>query len=330
VPAFLFDPGREGPTAFVWRNTRALFDLFVPALDHRPFASTLIAPGPRLSGVAVAVLVIAALAAVAWQAFRPAGRDRPGSATRRVPALLLLAMTCLLIALALLGRYPYGGFLRHQFVLLPFAVVVLALLVDEAAGATQRRLGRRAGALAVGLFALASLLNAANWIGQFRITRTALMQDQIDRFRAAFPAPEAIYVDHFNLVNLFMHHHDRRWRFVHRSPGGAPIDVLRVGGAGSRRASGEPSRGFSVCRDRFQWQLDLSHRGTYRRIRRCLAETGAARVAVFRPQQWGKSPRWPLAQTAELAARLAESTGMVLEALEVGGEGDVYAAFRLR
>jgi 4-amino-4-deoxy-L-arabinose transferase-like glycosyltransferase len=326
VPAFLFDTEREGPLAFVWRNTRALFDLFVPALDHRPFASTLTFPGPRLSGAAVGVLAAAALAAVAWLGLRPSGRHRAGSAARRVPPLLLLAMTGLLIALALLGRYPYGGYLRHQFVLFPFAVIVTALVADEVARGAARRFGRSLGALAVGLFALAVALNTASWTGQFRTVRAPLMQDQIDRFRGVFPAAEVIYVDQFNLVNLFLHHDELRWRFVRRIPSGAPVDLWRVGGDGT----GGVSVGFDLCRDQAQWQLDLSQRPTYRRIRRCLDATGAERVTVFRPQQRGKPLRWRLARTEELARRLAESTGMVLETLEVGEDGDVYAAFARR
>jgi len=326
VPAFLFDAGREGPLAFVWRNTRALFDLFAPALDHRPYASTLVFPGQRLSGAAVAVLAGAALAAVLWLGLRPAGRERAASPARRVPPLLLLAMTGLLIALALLGKYPYGGYLRHQFVLFPFAVIVTALVADEGALVAARRFGRSLGALAVGLFALAVGLNTASWIAQFQVVRTPMMQEQVDRFREVFPAAEVIYVDQFNLVNLFMHHDELRWRFVRRIPGGAPVDLWRVGGDGT----GGVSVGFDLCRDQAQWQLDLSQRPTYRRIRRCLDATGAERVTVFRPQQRGKPIRWRLARTEKLARRLAESTGMVLETLEVGEEGDVYAAFARR
>lgn len=314
LSTFLFDPRREGALEFVWRNTGALYELFVPPLVYRRFTSTLIVTGPSLTGAAVGALVIFSLAAVAWLGCRPARGGGGPAVARRVPPVLLVAMTALVIALALAGRYPYGGPLRHQFFLFPFAVIVAALVVDEVALRTNRRIG----ALAVGLFALASLANTANWLDHFRITRGYLWQDEIDRFRAAFPAPAAVQVDQFNLIHLFTHHHDRSWRFVRRIEGSGAVDVWRVGDAGDTE--------FYICRDRGQWQLDLSAPVTYLRMAGCLEATGAERVVVFRPQQNGTTASWPLAQTEEVVATAAERAGLTPETVTVSGD-DVYAAF---
>jgi hypothetical protein len=225
-------------------------------------------------------------------------------------------MTVLLIVLALGRRYPYGGPLRHQFFVFPFAVVVLALVVDEAAARS-----RRLAPLAAALLALAAAVNAANWIGDFRIVRGYLQQAQMDRFRAAFPAPEAVFVDQYNFVTLFMHHHDRPWRLERWRPGEERIDVWRVGGDGER--------GFSVCRDNRSWQFDLSSHYTFNRMRLCLQATGARRATVFRPQQKGTTAAWPVAETEALAAAAAARAGLAPETVVVEGE-DVYATFTRR
>lgn len=317
LPAFLFDPAREAAPRFLWRNTRALFELFVPPFDHRPFASTLIVTGPSLTAAVVAILVVGSLAAIIWLGLRPVRRGAGPPIARRVPPIVLAGMTALVVAAALLGHYPYGGPLRHQFFLFPFAVIVLTLVIDEVAA----RSGRRIGGLVVCLFALGAVLNTANWITHFRITRGYLMQAQVDRFRAAFPAPQAIYLDQFNLIPFFTHHHDRRWRFLRSTTAGDPVDVWRVGGEGPD--------GFYVCRDRGQWQLDLSRPVTYRRMLRCLEVTGSDRVAVYRPQQKGTTAAWPAARTAEVVADAAERAGLVVHEAVVAGE-DVYASFSRR
>ena len=314
VAAFLFDPQREDALAFVWRTTKALFELYVPVLDYPGFTTTLTVSGAQLTDFAVATLVVVSLAALGWLGFRPPDTERGAPVARRVPPLLLACITALLVILALLGRYPYGGPLRHQFLLFPFALIVLTLLVDEVAA----RVGRRAGMLVVGLFALAAVFNTVNWVAHFRVTPGYLLQAEMDRFREVVAAPEAIQVDSFNLFVLFMHHHEWRWRFVGRAAPDESLDLWRVEEAGGQ--------GFYVCRDRRQWLLDLSRAATYRRLAACLEATGTERVAVFRPQQRGVAPAWPVAETEGLAQRAAGEAGLVPETLIVDGES-VYAAF---
>jgi len=315
LTSFLFDADREGALEFVWRNSRALIELFVPALDYQPFNSTLDATAPGLPNAVAGTLAVASLAAVAWLGFRPLGKGGVDGLARRIPAVLLAAMTALVIVLALLGRYPYGGQLRHQFFLFPFAVIVLSLLIDEVA----RRSNRRIAGLVVCLFGLAGLLNAAHWLTHHRITGGDWVR--IDPFDEPLPLPEAIYVDQANLIHLFRLHHDWQWRFMRRLRGRAPVDLWRVGKAGAR--------GFYVCRDRREWQLDFSDRDTYFRLRRCLDATGGTRLAVFRWQQKGTSAEWPVAPTEELAGRAAAAAGLVPDDVLVR-RGEVYAAFARR
>lgn len=316
LPQFLFDPEREGVLEFVWRNTVALFELFVPPLSRRPFASTRTVTGAGLGDATAALLALALLAAVVWLSFWR-GRDGGAAIARRVPPILLAGMTALLVVLALLRRYPYGGGLRHQVFLFPLAVIVLALVIDEIA----RRSNRWIGGLAVGVFALAGLLNAANWLGHLHTTRFNPHPREVGRFYQAVPAPEAIYVDQFNLILLFRYHHDWRWSFVRQVRGHGRIEIWRVDDGGSR--------GFYVCRDRGQWLLDLSEPVTFLRMSRCLDATKAHRVAVFRPQQWEQPASWPVERTPELAAEAAGAAGLAPETVAVQGL-DVFATFTRR
>lgn len=322
LPPFLFEPGREGALAFVWRNTRALFELFLPPLSYGSPASTRTVAGPGLSGPAAAVLAVALLAAVGWLALRRR-RDGGGEIARRVPPLLLAILTALIVALALLRRYPYGGMLRHQYFLFPLAVIVLALLID----AVARRSRRRIGGLAVALLALAGLLNAANWLSHLQPTRFRPHPHQVRRLHRWFPAPEAVFVDQFSLILLFMHYHERPWTFVRRVRGHGPIEVWRVGAGDPPGPDGAGGTGgFYVCRDQGQWLLDLSWPVTYQRMSRCLDATRAERLAVFRPQQWETTASWPVARTRELCVEPARAAGLVPEKV-VLHEQDVYATF---
>jgi hypothetical protein len=311
VSSFFFDPGREGAFEFAWRNTREVFRLFAPALHHRPYASTLIVAKPPLAGWAIDLLVVSFAAAIAWLACAP---PRNREAVRRAPPLLLLAMVGLLVAAALLGRYPYGGWPRHQYFLFPFVVVALSLLIDRVAPRT----GRAAG-LAVGLFGLAVLVNTTSWVSQFRITEGYLMQTPINRFRELFPSLEIVYVDQFTLIHVFTHYQGRPWR-LHNTSEEPSIDVWRVGGSGPR--------GFYVCRDRRQWLLDFSRRLSYRNLRGCLDATGARQAAVLRIQQPRRTANWPVERTEELAAGEAERYGLRLGTVVVEG-ADLYASFAL-
>lgn len=316
VPAFLFDPRREGASSFLWRNTRALIELFVPPLDYPRFASTTFVTAPAMPDAVVVILVFLALAGIGWLGCRPLREAGGREVAGRIPALVLAAMTAAIVVAALLGRYPYGGLLRHQYLLFPFLVIVLA----QGVGTFARRAGRRVGGVAVGLLAVAALLNATNWAVHFRIVPRYAMQDEVVRFYESFPSPGVVYVEQFNLIHLFAHHHEERWRFVERLEEDVPVDVWRVG---------DGTRELSVCRDRGPFHLDLTSRCTYLRMRRCLEATGRERLAVLRTQHHSKIPDWPVEQTEELATRAAGLAGLVAERVVVDGES-VYAAFALR
>jgi Dolichyl-phosphate-mannose-protein mannosyltransferase len=312
VPAFLFSGGSERAAAFVLRNTEALFELFLPTLTYEHPASTLVVRGPHLTTMTFGALLAFIAAAIAWLVFTLATKGDTRSIVSSVPLLLLLIMLVLLISAALLRRYPYGGELRHQFFLFPFVVIVLTLWIDSVHPWADRW---RLGSVVVGLFALGIILNAVSWTAHFRTTRGYVLQPQMDTFRQLFPSPEAVYVDGFNTINLFTHHHDWHWKFV-RQIGSENQDVWRVTNG---------TRGFYVCRDT-QGLLDLSEDATYRRLAAFLSATNSEQVVVFRPQPGSVPAAWPVNQTATIAANGGTRAGLVPETIAVVGR-DVYAAF---
>lgn len=314
LPAFLFSGGAEGAAEFLLRTTKALFELFLPALTYEQSATTLVVGGPRLTTIAFGALLVFFAAAAAWLTFRLMMKRETRSIVSSVPLVLLIAMLFLVVSAALLGRYPYGGELRHQFFLFPFIVIVLTLGVDRVyLWANHRRLR----SVVVGLFALGVILNPMIWTTHFRITPGYVWQAQMDTFRQLFPSPETVYVDGFNTINLFTHHHQWRWTFVRRV-GSESLDVWYTS---------DGTHGFYVCRDGTRSLLDLSEDAMYRRLAACLSATKTDQVAVFRPQLGGVPAAWPVERTASIAASAGYRAGLVLEAITVV-ERDVYAAFR--
>src|SRR5262249_17306768 len=118
LPGFYFEPAKETAATFLVRNLRETFDLFSP----------LELPRARLALPALAIV----LAAILWPAARQ--RRRGGRAAARLfPAAILVLLLALGMALGLLGLYPFGGLMRHQFLIYLFALLAGMVALDAAA-----------------------------------------------------------------------------------------------------------------------------------------------------------------------------------------------------
>ena len=130
------------------------------------------------------------------------------------------------------------------------------------------------------LVALAAIVaNAWFWIPTFPYLSGFLLQAEKERFERSIPAPDAIYLDQFNLINFFTFHHDWTWTFVADRPLGGVAQVWRV-------SNGD--RTFVVCRGDV-WLVDLTRPNAYWALANCMHVTGIDNVALFRPQQPGFS-----------------------------------------
>ncbi len=116
-------PGESLP-GFALRGVTSTLDFFAPLG---------LASG-RVPGLAIGL----AAAAMLWLVVRYLRPGSPADGARAsVPAIIALVWTAIFV-LAHDGVYPFGGRMRHQFVLFPFFAFALALVVDDALARLRR------------------------------------------------------------------------------------------------------------------------------------------------------------------------------------------------
>ena len=117
IPVYLSDfsikPEQSIP-AFLLHALRLETALFTP-LDG--FADWALSLGAGLIGVTIITLTVINL--------------RAGNVARAVIALSPVLLMAVLALLAIKGKYPFGGYLRHQYVLFPLLLLLLPLALDE-------------------------------------------------------------------------------------------------------------------------------------------------------------------------------------------------------
>ena len=303
LQSYYFQPGRgESVGGFLLRNTRALFNRFSPV---------------AVGTLAQFRVVLAALILCAGSlAYLIRNLRRPENARAAATVLTTgLILTATMVS-AVMDIYPYGGDLRQQFFLFPFVILCGCILLDRLATA----IGRPRLASAVVVSAVAAIL--AGWTIAFaqgpKIT-TELGTAQMIRFRETFPAPVAVYLDEFNLINFFIHYHNWDWRFAGHNSAVPTVDVYRV----SRGA-----QSLLVLRDRQRWNLDLGDRSVYADLAKCIRSQALPSLTVFYTQQKPPASTQPpeLSLPNQIAA-FAASESLCVKKLIIEGVA-VYGEFR--
>jgi hypothetical protein len=300
---YYFQPGSgESVGAFLLRNTHVLFNRFSP--------------------VAVGTLgqfrvVLAALILGAGSlAYFIRGLRRPESARAAATLLTTGLILAGIMASAVMAVYPYGGELRQQFFLFPFAILCGCILLDRVADAIRRP--RLASAVVVSVTAAA----LAGWTFAFAHwpkIKTEVGTAQMIRFRENFPAPVAVYLDEFNLINFFIHYHNWDWRFVERNIAVPTVDIYSVS---------RGTRSLLLLRDRERWNLDLGDRSVYADLAKCIRSQALPSLTVFYTRQKPRAPTTP--QEPSLPSQitaLAAAESLCIKKLTVEGVA-VYAEFR--
>jgi len=299
LPEFMFDPARESLVAFCWRTTRAEIELLTPI---------------PVTGVAVLAAAAVLLVPLSRLLARGGAHRR---AERRVAAILLPVMLAIMAGLALAtavaGRYPFGGPLRHQFFLFPFATLSFVIALDRIDQALPVGWQRRAFMLIAVAGCVASI---GGWMSQFRVTPGLMLQAAVDAFRSSLPTTRAVYVDQFSLIPFFMHHHEWQWRL--EDPDGPPSQ-FRVW------TLSKDGRELRVCRDRAHWQLDVSDAKLYSNLVECLDATAETDVGLFRLKQTSVAPGSE-ADLEALMEALAVNAGLQPVSIVIR-TGEVFAAF---
>ena len=303
LPTYYFQPdGAESAAEFVFRNLRNELNWFSPF---------------QLSGgtefyAALAVLVLVAAGIV----FLVRRLSLPKNLAAVVSLAFPLVMMGAIISGALMRAYPFGGFLRQQYVLFPFFVVCPFLLVDRLVSGSHRIASLVvAGVLTVGV-AAASIQNYEAWPKSSHL----LLSDQMGRYNRLFPSPQAIYVDQYNLTTFFMYHHDWNWGFVAPVSGSKTVDIYKLS---------QDNRSMFLFRDKDHWNLDLRDPLLYNQMARGMRESHVSSTTIFcmaQPVPRARTEAQVVAYRAR-AAELSAAEGLCVQTLDLDNH-DVYAEFR--
>jgi len=302
LPDFYFQPATgESAVAFLLRNLRNELNLFSPWKV------------PEGTGFYAAMgLLLAGAAAIVFL-------TRKWSAPKNLPALasllLPMIMMCALMAAALIRAYPFGGFLRQQFILFPFLAVCPFLFLDHVLSGIPRPTTR----IVAGVVVIAVTAVSVQNYQAFPKVSGVLLTDQMSRYNRMFPAAEGIYIDQFNLITFFMHHHNWKWEFVAPLPGSADGQVYRLS---------RDNRSMLLFRD-MAWQLDLREPELYTLLARSMRHWQLSSVTIFSIAQIPGKTRTQ-EQVEAYRARvleLAATQGLCQQTLELDNY-DVYAEFR--
>jgi hypothetical protein len=180
--------------------------------------------------------------------------------------LLLLGMVG-----GLFGKYPFGGMMRHQMLLLLFAPLAAWTALDTVRTRARSPAGR-ALALALALAAVGvSATATARHIARARhVTWPGVAEMERD-----FGAEAAIHVDQFNLIGFFMSAHD--WRWSYRGPLGPPgVEAYLLTRDGRSR---------TLIAHRERWNADPYEPGLYRDIATASHVAGAPCGVLFVARQ---------------------------------------------
>ncbi len=303
LPGFYFEPGKETAAGFLARNLRETFNLFSP----------LALPRARFAIPALAIFV----AAVLW----PVARERRsgGSAPVRLfSAAILLILLVLGMALGLLGLYPFGGLMRHQFLIFLFALLAGMVAVDSAGRSLPKA---HAAALLGTLAAILAVSFAARLPGLLRPAPDPL-RPIVSAREPELRATGGVTVDQFGLVALFSQHAGSDWRFRGALPDNPRGEVYAFNLAGGA---------VELVALRDWWIFDLSSPRLFDELARAGDARGGGCHGLLRFGGQALRPdRKPIPEERRAAfrdqlSRGAAAHGLRLEKASVSLYGDVDA-----
>ena len=303
LPDYYFQAGgAESAIQFLLRNLRNELNWFSPW---------------KLPDGSVFYAVLAALVAVA---IAIAFLVRRGNARKNSQAVASLVIPLLIVgaimSAALIRAYPFGGFLRQQFVLFPFLAVCPFLLADRVFASVPRAVSLTiAGVLALGV----TYVNVEDYQAWPKISEM-LLTDKMTRYNRLFPRAESIYIDQFNLITFFMHHHNWQWNFVAPLPGSDTIEVYKLS---------RDNRSMMVFRDKDHWNLDLRDPQLFSQMARGMRTWHLSSSTIFCLAQPVGKTRTEAQVTGyrNRVAELSAAAGLCVQRLDIDNY-DVYAEFR--
>lgn len=229
LPAFYFARRSESWISFMVRNLRNTADLLMPVT---------LAPA-RLALTALALFLLVALLTVLT--------ERRSDPRRLMPGIFVLILILAGAVLGTLRLYPFGGAMRHQYLIFLFGLLAAFVVFDRAFRLLRTPAARLA---AVFLCFAASAFSVFGWRPPVDPRDPTSFLPKVAEFNRQFPSARAIHVDHFNFVGLFTAYHEWSWRFVGTSATNPLVELYRV-------QSGEKSFLIVDHRDRPFFNLGL-------------------------------------------------------------------------
>jgi hypothetical protein len=142
------------------------------------------------------------------------------------------------------------------------------------------------------------------------------------RYDRLFPSAQAIYIDQFNLITYFMHHHNWSWQFISPLPGpaSATVDVYKLS---------RDNHSVILFRDKDHWNLDLRDPRLYSQMASGMKTWRLSSTTIFCLAQPVGKTRTEAQVTAyrDRVAELSAANGLCVQRLDLDNY-DVYAEFR--
>jgi hypothetical protein len=251
LPAFYFDRRTETAPHFLVRTLKNTSELLVPAtLPRARYA---------LAGLAISLIVVLLITA----------RGARADARRWAPALFFGSFLFGGAILGLLRLYPFGGAMRHQFLIFLFALLSAFVALDAFLRVTQRP-SARAGAIV--LCVAATGLSFVRREPPHDPREPESFLPKLTEFEHRFPETRVVHVDFFNLIGFFSGYHNAKWSFIGSDPSHPEVERYSV-------AKGE--RRFILVAHRNWWFFWFGREEVYRDLARSWAGGPARCESVF-------------------------------------------------
>jgi hypothetical protein len=241
-PGLYFEPAADTWLSYLIRGIWKEFGLFSPVAIASQYALPL----------AVVLLAIAIAALIATL--------RAADVTVAMPVVIFLALLSGIVILSFVGKFPFGGHLRHQFLLFPFVVLTI---VSTASLVSRRQ-------IVVAVLATLIAANALTGYSRYGIIRQPLYQDAVQKFRTVVPHADLLYLDEFSTMAFFSEHHSWDWHLV----GSDSIHTLHYDLT-------KDGRSMRLVRVRDHWSFDLFDAAFYRELRRTMDLHRATVAGLF-------------------------------------------------
>jgi hypothetical protein len=219
------------------------------------------------------------------------------------------------MVLGLLGRYPFGGEMRHQFLLFVFATLAGYVALDRLARALPSR--ARVALAAVCTLAIGYEFATSVPAITIPVYGNAALVARRGIFRRELAGRRAVHVDGFNMIGMMMDYYNWEWRFEGRDPANPSIERYVLSRDGNR---------LRVAAHRSIWIMDFRSAALYSELRIALGRGGDDCETVFcvdRNLYWLRRTKRPEGDRRDLARvipDLAAAAGLTTRSLVLGDD----------